>query len=303
MIIIHKSQLVGLTGTDPQNLVRMAFANFIGCDEASRLFAAFTAISSLGNVIVMTFTAARVKQEIAKEGILPFAKFFGESLGDSDEPNFRSEPIPVGALLLHWFVAVLLILVTWPAGSSSYTILIDVYSYTIDAFFSTAIGIGMLYLRFTRTSSGGRWRDKSSSNHIISIISAVVTVVANAFPIISSWFPLSGSQQPISSAVSMVANTFKFPPGWQTQISYPWYVTATVAWSALACSVVYWLVFRFVPPRFGRRRGMAFVVEREPFMHTENGYHVQYHEIVTFSWVTEQRRSVDFQLMDRALPD
>jgi len=142
----------------------------------------------------------------------------------------------------------------------------------------------MLYLRFTRTSSGGRWRDKSSSNHVISIISAVITIVANAFPIISSWLPPRSQQE-----TSIL-------------FQYPWYLTATVGWSVLACSVIYWLVFRFVPPRFGRRRGMAFVVEREPFLHTEFGYYVQYHEIVTFSWVTGRRRPVtEIQLAERPL--
>lgn len=43
-----------------------------------RVFNAFLAISSLGNVIIMTFTAARMKQEIAKEGFLPFARFFAQ---------------------------------------------------------------------------------------------------------------------------------------------------------------------------------------------------------------------------------
>jgi amino acid transporter len=37
------------------------------------------AISIFGNILVATFTAARVNQEIAKEGILPFSLFFATS--------------------------------------------------------------------------------------------------------------------------------------------------------------------------------------------------------------------------------
>ncbi|OXV08379.1 hypothetical protein Egran_03858 [Elaphomyces granulatus] len=289
MIVLTKDQLTSLTeaGTvAPDGSVALvAFANFIRCDKARQLFAAFTAIASLGNIIVMTFTAARVKQEIAKEGILPFAKFFGESL-PKDELNLRSEPIPVGALLLHWSITVLLILATSPKDqSSSYRLLTALLSYAVEAFFSIVLGIGMLYLRFTRTSSGGRWRDKSSSNHVISIISAVITIVANTFPIVAAWIP------PVTGLSTCIADKLS---------TYQWYVIATVGWSVLVCSVIYWLVFRFVLPRFGNRRGMVFVVEREPFLHSEHGYYVQYHEIVTFSWVAERRSPVaEYQLVER----
>jgi amino acid transporter len=262
MIVVTKDAQLN----EEQGVALAFFRNFVGNYRASQLFAAFTGISSLGNIIVMTFTAARVKQEIAKEGILLFAKFFGESLPKGD-PN----PIPVGALLLHWSIAVVLIVATWPLNPLPYyRLLTSVNSYTIVAVFSTILGIGMLCLRFTRTSSGGRWRDKSSSNHVISIIAAVITIVTNGFPIIAAWFPPS-SQTPQDIKDILIS---------------PWYVIATVGWGVLAFSVIYWLVFRLVPPRFGNRRGMVLVVEREPFLHTEHGYYVQYHEIVTFSWMS-----------------
>ena len=82
-----------------------------GADNAPRLLYAFMAISSLGNIIVMTYTAARVKQEIAKEGILPFKKFFAKSVRMPGIPLARllrrpytpfKEDVPIGALLLHW---------------------------------------------------------------------------------------------------------------------------------------------------------------------------------------------------------
>ncbi|OXV07082.1 hypothetical protein Egran_05152 [Elaphomyces granulatus] len=280
MIVVSKDAQL----SEEQGVALAFFGNFMDDYKASQLFAAFTGISSLGNIIVMTFTAARVKQEIAKEGILPFAKFFGES-------NFTSgiEPIPVGALLLHWSIAVAIIVGTWPIDPLPYyRLLTGVNSYTLDAFFSMLLGIGMLCLRFTRTSSGGHWRDKSSSNHVISIIAAVITVVTNGFPIIAAWFPPSSTT----------------PQDIKDILINPWYVIATVGWCVLAFSVIYWLVFRFVLPRFGNRRGLVFVVERETFVHSEHGYYVQYHEIVTFNWVSELRRPVaGYQLAERSHPN
>ncbi len=87
MIVVSKDDQL-----NEKTSVALAFLrNFMGDRKASRVFAAFTAISGLGNIIVVTFTAARVKQEIAKEGILPFAKFFGESLSKDDESTSSDE--------------------------------------------------------------------------------------------------------------------------------------------------------------------------------------------------------------------
>ncbi|RMJ14424.1 hypothetical protein BHE90_001623 [Fusarium euwallaceae] len=44
-----------------------------------RVVNAFLAISSFGNIVVMTYTAARMKQEIAKQGFLPFTSFFARN--------------------------------------------------------------------------------------------------------------------------------------------------------------------------------------------------------------------------------
>ena len=96
MIVVSKDAQL----SEEQGVALAFFGNFMDDYKAAQLFAAFTGISSLGNIIVMTFTAARVKQEIAKEGILPFAKIFGESFSKDDpkKSNFTSgiEPIPVG---------------------------------------------------------------------------------------------------------------------------------------------------------------------------------------------------------------
>jgi hypothetical protein len=47
--------------------------------EIKRAINAFLAISSFGNIVVMTYTAARMKQEIAKQGFLPFTSFFAKN--------------------------------------------------------------------------------------------------------------------------------------------------------------------------------------------------------------------------------
>lgn len=131
--------------------------------------------STLTNVtvVVMTFTASRVKQEIAKEGILPFSLIFAtgrttpiawlksrfskkrantnvpeDSVGNLPDTLEQS---PMAALALHWFSSLLLIAVT--AGLSTntaYSFLVELYSYVLVVFIGFWTTTSLLYCKFVR---------------------------------------------------------------------------------------------------------------------------------------------------------
>ncbi|KAL1648359.1 hypothetical protein SLS58_002112 [Diplodia intermedia] len=287
------------------------FRNTFGGGAAPRVLNAFMAISGLGNIIVMTFTAARVKQEIAKEGILPWPKFFGQSsnifgrasnrlLGRPVKDAESIEATPVGALTLHWAFSVLLILATWGQSTeNAYSVLTLLYSYCIGSFLNTVLALGMLYLRLCspRRSSRRRnrpdndkdedsmhsqgaqhagWRAKSPFNHYISTTCAFVFFIANLYPLIGNWIP-----------PSKITETSSGPSLQDLVPDYPWYLVPAVGWALIGCGVLYWGAFVFFVPQIGYRKGKEFVVEREPFFHIEHGYHVQWHEIVSFNWVVK----------------
>lgn len=70
-------------------------------NTARRVMAGLICISIFGNVVVMTFTAGRVKQEIAKEGILPYLLFFATGhttpwawFMSKDQDTAQSVPVP-----------------------------------------------------------------------------------------------------------------------------------------------------------------------------------------------------------------
>jgi amino acid transporter len=128
MIVVSTEQQ--LHSTD----VALSFlTNVLGPTYASTILVIFTTVSSFGNVIGMTFTLSRTKQEIDKEGVIPYAKFFSENRTVFDKWRTKngsdhSEPTPLGALFLHWICAVFLILITWPMKpSSAYRILSNLY--------------------------------------------------------------------------------------------------------------------------------------------------------------------------------
>lgn len=251
-----------------------------------------------------------MKQEIAKEGILPWAKFFGQSKDRSlgrllawiqrDEHSFvnkkfhwllrqpwlhpreHSQETPFGALLLHWVFTILMIVVT--AGLSptdAYGVLVDLYSYTVVAVFGFAIAIGMLKLRF---SSRERWRQKSSFNPFFSILSAFIFAIGSAYPIVASWVPPNGDFATQTTAI------------------VAWFTTPTVAWSILAFGVVWYLGFNLHASRRARKDGVEFQVQKVPDFVRDplpNGPPIQVHETVYLAWVAKECNHPHMQMANR----
>tara|TARA_R110002003_G_scaffold290_2_gene18551 strand:+ start:44007 stop:44852 length:846 start_codon:yes stop_codon:yes gene_type:complete len=267
MVVVSKEQQLRSSDIALEFLI-----NVIGHQHATRVLAVFTTISSLGNIIGMTFTASKVKQEIAKEGVIPFAKFFGENRvlfaqWRSKDESKQPEPTPLGALFLHWLFAVVLILLTWAAKpASAYRILVNLYVYLMDVVPSFIMAIGMLYLRFFT-----RWSTKSLMPSWLSIAAAFIYALANGFPLVAVWIPPTHTSTDVYDLI----------PG------FPWHMTGTLSWALLACGVVYWICFRYALPRCGTRKGKEFLVEREPVFRMQDGERVQWHEIVLHSWVVK----------------
>ncbi|CAD0095648.1 unnamed protein product [Aureobasidium mustum] len=94
------------------------------------------AISAFGNVMTVTFAQARVNQELAKEGVIPF-------------PRFWASGWPAGApgagLLLHWIPSAVII-VAIPFGDA-YNFILDVEGYpgSVINFF---VVVGFFWLRY-----------------------------------------------------------------------------------------------------------------------------------------------------------
>lgn len=59
--------------------VAATFTGKIFGSSGRRIAAGFAAISSIGNIMTTTFTMSRVNQELAKEGMLPFPRFWASN--------------------------------------------------------------------------------------------------------------------------------------------------------------------------------------------------------------------------------
>ncbi|KAF2682293.1 hypothetical protein K458DRAFT_444352 [Lentithecium fluviatile CBS 122367] len=96
------------------------------------------ALSGAGNVMVVTFALARLNQEIARQGFLPFSKFLASS---------KPFNAPMGGLIVHYIPSLLVI--TLPPSSDVYSFILEVEGYPGQVF-GLAISIGLLWLRYKR---------------------------------------------------------------------------------------------------------------------------------------------------------
>ncbi|KAM0141905.1 hypothetical protein ACHAP3_001898 [Botrytis cinerea] len=264
--------------------------------RASQLMDACLAVSSLGNVIVTTFTAARVKQEIAKEGILPFSLVFAKNVNiiewvtkklkrskQVEEPvehppqervtttpeRAGFEPIPLPALVLHCGFSTILILasIRIPQSRDAYPLLVEIYTYPIDAMVAICLSFGMIWMRSRETDE---WNTYSTVNRWFSLITAIIVFVANAFPVAALWIPESA-------------------PG----SSIPWYIVPTIGWTLVLAGFIYYMVFRFAVPLF--LGGAILEVKRDPVIGIDNeGHFVQHGEMVYQKWSVPEDEDIPY---------
>ncbi|KAI9163866.1 methionine permease [Paramyrothecium foliicola] len=96
------------------------------------------ALSTVGNVMVVSFAMARIKQEIARQGFLPYSRLL------SSTKPFNS---PLGGFIVHYIPSLLVIIL--PPSGEVYSFILELEAYP-GQMFSLAIGIGLLYLRYKR---------------------------------------------------------------------------------------------------------------------------------------------------------
>lgn len=203
-----KSQLAG-SGT----VVAAQFFQNVWGDNAfaTRALPVFISLSALGNVFAQSFAMPRVKQELAKEGILPFSRFWA-----SDWPMHA----PSGAILLHWIFTTALIL-----GSQTP----DVYSFVTNVFVYSGnwikvfLGVGLVYLNFTPSE---RWAEQRTKVHISPML-VLLWIVSLLYVLAAPFIPNN-----LSGAV-------KF------------FVVPTLGTSLLVIGIGYWLVWAKMLPAFG----------------------------------------------------
>ncbi|KAI5458244.1 amino acid permease-domain-containing protein [Mariannaea sp. PMI_226] len=320
MVVVPFDQYIDDQRSTAQVFFELTFGKISNTDQGKRIFDAFLAIASLGNIIVMTYTAARVKQEIAKEGIIPFAKTFAQdrdmSLGRLLKffqrkgwftsllrirwfsPEEHMERTPVGAFALHLCFVFILIFATWGmTPDDTYTLLTRLSAYTINAFFGVLLGVGILILRFWGPPAAVQvddtpvqppipttWREMTGRHisPVLSVLSAVVYIAGGLWPIVTSWIAPTGDIKKSDE---------------EQHESIKWFLVPAISWSIIAAGVIWFLGFVAVAWWTYRNYRTVFNVEKKPHFEDANAHDsvgenggqggagfVLVHETVYLSW-------------------
>ncbi|EKD19507.1 high-affinity methionine permease [Drepanopeziza brunnea f. sp. 'multigermtubi' MB_m1] len=213
------------------------FRNVMG-EQAERALSVFVALSAFGNVLALIFCQGRLVQEIGREGILPFSKFFA-----SNKP-FNA---PLAGLFEHWLVSVSIMLAP-PPGDAYNFILKYVSSCPAAPELST---------------------DPESTRSVISYPVSVINVFVSIALIRLYLKPYSEGRNPPQWAPPFRATlpiTFFFllsnlflvlapfvPPdaGQNVYKSLPYWLHCVVAVGIFFVGAVYWLFWAKILPRLG----------------------------------------------------
>lgn len=287
LLVVDKNEI--LSNDDSRDLATLFFDHlWTGSGEgAPRAMAVIIAVSIFGNLWVMTFTASRVKQEIAKEGILPFSLQFASSYRTpyglwqqwtakkAMEPE-DVEQAPTAALGLHWFTSVLLLAVTAAIAEprKAYAALVALYMYTIVLGFAFWVSVGLVW---TKTRKRAAWRESRRYRPWVSPVHVVVYLISSAFLLITAFVPAPAGS-PFNDSVTGI----------------PFYLIPTIGVTAPLWGLVYYAAFRFYQAVIKRRE---LVVTRQAYWSKDPdcpGEYIQLAEVIDHSWeVVERLHSAD----------
>ncbi|KAH9895348.1 amino acid transporter [Xylariomycetidae sp. FL2044] len=121
-----------------QLVAALFFERTFGRNLGRRVLPLAVALSAAGNVMVVTFALARLNQEVARAGFLPFSRLLSSS---------KPFGAPMGGLIVHYIPSVLVIVL--PPSSEVYSFILEVEGYP-GQFYAIATSIGLLWLRYRK---------------------------------------------------------------------------------------------------------------------------------------------------------
>ncbi|KAJ6260026.1 hypothetical protein Dda_5671 [Drechslerella dactyloides] len=137
------------------------FERVFGKNFGRRVLSLAVAISTAGNVMAGLFSQSRINQEVARQGVVPFGKFFASS---------KPFNAPLAALSVNFVQAFFIIVATPPADV--YAFILDVQSYA-GQFFAFAVVIGLVLLRSWQPDLTRPYKA-----HALALVFRVVTCIA-----------------------------------------------------------------------------------------------------------------------------
>lgn len=150
-------------------IAALFFERCFGASVGRTILPLAVALSGAGNVMVVTFALARLNQEIARQGFLPFPDLLASS---------KPFNAPLGGLIIHYIPSFLVI--TLPPSSEVYSFILEVEGYP-GQIFALASSLGLLWLRVSRPDLKRPFRAWKAAV-VLRIVLSVALLAAPFFP-------------------------------------------------------------------------------------------------------------------------
>ena len=189
------------------------FRNVMGA-KAERALSVFVALSAFGNVLSVIFSQGRLVQELGREGILPFSRFWASN---------RPFNAPLAGLFEHWVVSVIIMMA--PPPGDAYNFILNVISYPL-AIINAFVAGGLLYLYINRKS----WNWNPPISATLPVV--VFFLLSNIYLVIAPFVPPTDGQS--------VYETL------------PYWIHCVVGFGIIFAGGVYWLIWAIILPKVGK---------------------------------------------------
>ncbi|KAF2718141.1 putative methionine permease [Polychaeton citri CBS 116435] len=195
------------------------FRNVFG-KQAERALSVFVALSAFGNVLSVIFSQGRLVQELGREGILPFSRFWASN---------RPFNAPLAGLFEHWVVSVIIMLAPPPGDAFNFILNANprrsVISYPL-AIVNCFVAFALIWLYTHRKAWD--WSPPFSATLPV----AIFFFLSNIYLVVAPFVPPSDGQSIYESL--------------------PYYLHCVVGWGIIAGGGIYWLIWAVILPKIGR---------------------------------------------------
>lgn len=189
------------------------FRNVLG-PNAERALSVFVALSAFGNVLSVIFSQGRLVQELGREGILPWSRFWASN---------RPFNAPLAGLFEHWLVSVIIMLA--PPPGDAYNFILNVISYPL-AIVNVFVAGALIHLYLNRAT--WNWNPPFSA----SLPVAIFFLLSNIYLVVAPFIPPTD--------------------GNSVYESLPYWLHCVVGFGIIFAGGIYWLIWAIILPKLGK---------------------------------------------------
>ncbi|KAK2594492.1 methionine permease [Conoideocrella luteorostrata] len=189
------------------------FRNMFG-ESAERALSVFVALSAFGNVLSVIFSQGRLVQELGREGVLPFSRFFASN---------RPFNAPLAGLFEHWLVTAITVIA--PPSGDAYNFVLNLISYPL-AIINVFVAGALIHLYRNRQERN--WYPPLKA----SLPVAIFFLLSNIYLVVAPFVPPEDGQSVYESL--------------------PYWIHCVVGFGVLFAGGVYWLIWAVILPKIGR---------------------------------------------------